>query len=800
MPLHRSTCLGLLLWTMALCVVSQIPYQLVWRGLSTFPYDAFTTFNPWFVGQLAELRAGEGLLALYQDEVPFDIWPSYFFTGVLRQLFILVQPNSAIGHALVQATHVVLMVPAVALLCRSFGVPWRYGAVGGLVFTLAGIHVSLAHHVLAHEALLYLVLTLFCIRTMLLNWEGFSTTHRIAIFALAGITTVSLVRVHHEAILYLIPLAAWALGHLVALHHRSGSGAAVRAVSAIACLAVLVAIASMPMLVTTYELSLVNKTAIDSYDQLGPYFSDSRAFFTSLVLPGFSGSNSAAMPGPFGFGQEATLSYVFLGTLTFPLMVVVLATWWRDRRRGAAATLAITLAIVIGYTLGAGSPVHRLLCEVFPFLVKIGHNYYGLHLLYLIAAFAVAEGLRILIEQRRYSLLVGIALAQFGLAAALFAQARANDGWGPQGSLADFVGVVAGDLRWHAAVVAALVLIALVTGVRIGGNSLYARTSARVGTVRLDRLVLVGLVSLIAVDMLRPIQTAHFLPNRQWVEWGTSALGGFNPSQEVRRFLTAQQRIQQRPLRVVPIFPKGGGWQGNALMATDMHLVGMPGDSGGNRYVEAWLSKGPDAIRLMEFMDRFGVDAVWVSRWGVDDWAAALTRSSLVKVYSSPYGGDVYMRSTVLDEDAVLDGGTLQLPWRDGDGEVVVEQGPVTRTWRFSLPAQLKQSKQPVHIRLPMMWHAGYGIEVGDTTVTGQRSADGTLLIVLPAEASASSATLVVRYPSLPVAIAVQLAAAVYVAMILVFGWASLLSLRKSAPRRTVSPREIGEPAFRRVP
>ena len=125
MRLPTPARLGLLLWMTTLCVVSQIPYQLVWQGLSTFPYDAFTTFNPWFVGQLAELRGGEGILALYQDEVPFDVWPSYVFTGIVRQLFAVVQANTAIGHALVQASHVVLMVPAIALLCRSLGVPWR---------------------------------------------------------------------------------------------------------------------------------------------------------------------------------------------------------------------------------------------------------------------------------------------------------------------------------------------------------------------------------------------------------------------------------------------------------------------------------------------------------------------------------------------------------------------------------------------------------------------------------------------------------------------------------------------------
>lgn len=790
-PLPRNTVLGLSLWTLALCIVSQLPYHLVWRGFSTIPYDAFTTFNPWFVGQLAELRAGEGLLGLYQDEVPFDVWPSYFFTGILRQLFALMQANTAIGHAIVQLVHVVLMLPAIALLCRSFGVPWRYGVVGGLVYTLAGIHVSLAHHVLSHEALLYLVLSVYCIREVILRWDGFVPARRVAMFALTGVVTISLVRVHHEAILYFIPLVAWTMGHLIVLRHRSGGAATIRAAAAIGGLAVVVAVASVPMLVATYELSLVNKTAIDSYQELGPYFSDPRAFFASLVLPGFAGGNATTLPAAFSFQQEVTLSYLFLGTLTLPLSVVVLGTWWRQGRKRSAAVLLVTLVIVAGYTIGAGSPIHRLLCTLFPFLIKIAHNYYGLHLLYLLAAFMVAEGARIVIEQGRYRFLAWVAAIQAGLVLFLARQARDAASWGLDGSLAEFSTAVANDVRWHIAVLAVLGVYALMASARLGGNTPLGHVSAWLGGKRCQWLALSVMTMLIAGDLLRPLEGAHFLPNAKWVEWGTSPLGGFIPSREVRGFLNAQQGNQRRPLRVVPIFPKGGGWQGNALMATDMHLVGMPGDSGGNRHIEAWLSKGPDVDRIVDFIDRFGVDAVWVSRWGVEDWAATLEASPLVKVFSSPYGGDVYMRLESNVELPVVKGDVLRLPWRHGDEQPIIEQGLVTRTWRFILPAVALGTSAPRQVRLPLMWHAAYGVQLGGDAITPQSSTDGTLLVAIPPRVEGEPVELVVRYPNLPIAALVVLAASTYMGLCVILCWSSLLLLRK---REQACPRIA--PAF----
>lgn len=771
------------MWTIAICIVSQLPYLLVWRGLSTFPYDAFTTFNPWFVGQLAELRAGEGVFAMYQDEVPFDVWPSYFFTGILRQLFALLQANSAIGHAVVQAVHALFLVPATALLSRSMGVPWRYGAVGGLVFALSGIHVSLAHHVLAHEALLYLVLSLYGTRELVLGWGRFNAARRLLAFGLSGVVLTSLVRVHHEAILYVIPLAMWAAGHLVVVHRRSGHREMLRTSGVLAGLGALIALASTPMLLTAYELSLINKTAIDSYQQLSPYFSDSRAFFAGLILPGFTGGNVATLPATYSFHQEATLSYVFLGALAIPLLTVVIGSWWQVGRRAAAVVLLSSIVVVVGYTIGAGSPIHRALCIVFPFLIKIGHNYYGLHLLYLLAAYVVAEGLRLVVEHSRYRLLALGGVVQLGLVSYFARAATPDAGWRLAGSMDDFARVVQGDVRWHIVVAVLLAFLVLAGGIRVRGRSALESLAGKAGTLRVQALVLLALTVLVAVDLLRPLASAHFVPDSRWVEWATSPLGGFNPSSEVRRFLNAQQSAVQRPLRVVPVFPKGGGWQGNALMVTDVHLVGMPGDSGGNRHVEAWLSQ-PDPARIAAFVDRFGIDVIWVARWGVDEWAAALAGSGLTKVFSSAYGGDVYMRPASLIPQASQ--GVHDMSWRLAESRATMEQGLVTRTWRFGVPAATDTHARVSVVRLPLMWHAGYGAVFdgqGEVAVATGIGADGTLQVTLPAQFRGQEGAIVVRYPNRPLAILVALAAAVYVAL-LVLALLGAVTLRRSASTR----------------
>ncbi len=782
----RATIVRLTLWTIVVCIISQIPYTLVWRGLSTFPYDAFTTFNPWFVGQLAELRAGEGLLSLYQDELPFDIWPSYFFVGFLRQMLFFLQANSASGHALVQALHAILLVPAVALLLRSFRIPWQYGVLGGLVFALSGIHVSLAHHVLAHEALLYLVLSLWALRELILGWMSQGRAGRTALFAFTGVITISLVRVHHEAILYLIPLACWALAHLLLLYRASGSRAAMKLVVVMAVLAVLVGIASVPMLVTAYEMSLVNKTMIASYDQLGPYFSDKRAFFLSLILPGFAGGTSRMLPMPFSFHQEATLSYVFFGTLTLPFLGVVLGSWWQSGRRRSALVVASTFLTLLGYTLGQGSPIHLVLCQMFPFLVSIGHNYYGFHLLYLLTAFAVAEGARIVVTERRVRLLAVLLWVQGSVISYFALQSVVAAGWGLDGSFAAFGRMLTRDVQWQSMLLVAMLAVLLVTRMPVRGATLSDRAGRLLGNHSGQWLPFLLIAGLIGADLLRPTLRAHFLPNPGWVAWVASPLGGFNPSVEIRAFLKAQQAHVERPLRIVPIFPRGGGWQANALMTTDMHLVGMPGDSGGNRYVEAWLSAEPQPTRIREFVDAFGVDAVWVSRWGVENWAEALrTAPGLRKVFSSPYGGDIYMRAA--NETAppyIVANGVLQFPWNFTRQQAVVDHGVVTRTWRFSIPASQPSAADGTQVRavrLPLMWHSGYGVQLADGRETRYlRDNDGRLMVPI---SNQSVGEIVVRYPSRPLAWLVVAAALVYGILVLTLLVAGAIRLREGVQR-----------------
>jgi hypothetical protein len=330
-------------------------------------------------------------------------------------------------------------------------------------------------------------------------------------------------------------------------------------------------------------------------------------------------------------------------------------------------------------------------------------------------------------------------------------------------------------------VLAVLVLLALLTFALPHGETVARRIRSRIGAGPFQTIALILLAVLVGGDMLRPVLSANFVPKETWISWAVGPLGGFNPSRDVRRFIEAEQAASQRPLRVVPIFPKGGGWQGNGLMVTEAHLVGMPGDTGGNRYVESWLSRPPSPKLVTEFVDRLGVDIVWVSRWGVDDWHRALeATTTLRKVYSSPYGGDVYIPRK--DGVAAVEArhGILEIPWTYTDDQVTVKKGPVTRIWRFSLPVPKTESQVSRQVELPLMWHAGYGVELSDgTPVTWQPSVDGRLLATLPYVPADEQVELVVRYPNQLLSAAVVLAAIIYVGLLALLILAGVALMRK---------------------
>lgn len=772
--------IGMILWTAFICALSQLPYRHVWCGKFTFVYDAYTTFSPWNISRLKDLRAGDGLLKIFQENLPSDVWPSYFFSGLLRQMAALVQPNTASAHAIVQALHALLLVPAVGLLFRSFGVPFRYGIVGGLVYALSGIHVSLSQHVLSHEALLYLVLSLWGLRELVLLAQDSPRGRRLGWAAFVGLMLASLVRVHHEAVLYVVPITAWVIMHLWQVGARDGLRTLPGRIGTLAVVGVLVAISAVPMLITAFEMSITNKTLIHRYDDLGPYFPHVRALLLGLSLHNFTGGAFPAMPAPFSFGQEITLSYVFAGSLSTALLTMFVATLLKNGRRREAWTIIITTVLLLGYTFGVGSPIHRALCTIFPFLVPIAHNYYGLHLLYLVTAFGVAGGIHLLAQGRGWSLftslqvLVTVAVLYFML------RASAQGGPGVQGSMADFEMALQLDSRWLTLCTVAVIACA------IGHWLLSRRVASRISPSMLGSVVLVALSGIVAVDLLKPAANAHFVPTQGWIAWERDPLGGFNPSKPVIEFFAGQPRRDGHAIRVLPIFPKPGGWQSNALLPQPVKLLHMPSDTGGNRVISARLDREPSTAAVRSLIGDFGVDAFWVSRWGMEPWAAVLAQSpDLALAKSAEYGGDVYFVDyTRVDTRQRASGNHWIVPWQDP--AMTSEQGLVARHWNFPLnPPQGEAGQARMSVQLPLMWHAAYAVEQGGRRLKFTTDDLGRLLAL---DVDLKGGPLAVQYPSRPLSMLVVVAALAYLVLLGAWlgsmGHAALVHWRpREAPR-----------------
>ena len=758
-------------WVLLFCLLSQVPYVLVWVGKSTFLYDAFTIFSPWNIARLEALRSGVGVFGIFQDNLPTDIWPSYFFSGVLRQFIALIQPNTAAAHAVVQAVHIALLVPAVALLFRSMGIPVRFGALGGLVFSLSGIHVSLTQHVTGSEALLYLVLALWAVRDLILNWHSRERRENVFWFAVTGIVLVSLVRVHHEAMLYVIPLAVWTSVHLAIVGRNVGSAAFVSCVLMLGGLAVFIAVCSAPMLLTAYEMSFVNKTLVYSYDQLGPYFHGRRLFILGLILPDITGSRLS--PGIFGFDQDSTLAYLFAGTLTIPLLVTVVVAWVQEGRWRRAVGLVATVGLVLGFTMGAGNPVHKLICTVFPFLTQIGHNYYGLHILYLLGAFAVAEGARILSSGRYLPQFVAVTVLVCVLVTNLLPDIPLPVKWGFVGDQLAFVASLHADLRWMWNITA--IAIAL-TAIFFWLGKSRPRIKA---AVSVNSAFFVGLSALISVDQLHPVMDAHFVPNHRWVTWVDDPMGGFNPSRSIVEYFNGHTDPAARSIRVLPLFIHDGGWQVNSLVPLNVHLLELPGDSAGNRFISAAIAKEPDRDVIHALIDDYGVEYFWVARWRMEKWVAALQSSDAVDlVFSAEYGGNVYRTRDEYIQRARIVGDTIHLPWR-GVADTV-DRGAVSREWRFAMPADRRD--RPMNVQLPLMWHAAFAVSLPDGTTVPYTQDDKGRVLIEHVDKTVES--IFVRYPNRWLSIFLGVSAGLYLSMV---GVAVIAGFRVLGVRRRPS-------------
>lgn len=760
-------------WVAFVCLLSQLPYRLVWQGKFTFVYDAFTTFSPWNVARLADLRHADGHLKLFQESLPGEIWPSYFFSGLLRQLAALVQSNTAIAHAQVQALHALLLVPATGLLFRSLGVRFRYAIVGGLVFSLSGINVSLTQHVLSYEALLYLVLSLWGLRELTRLGNSHDRTSLLLWSSFCAVMLTSLVRVHHEAMLYVIPIATWVVTHLWLSHTRQGLRSTLTKSIMLAATGLVVLLASVPMLTTAYEMSLTNKTLIQGYQDLHSYFPSMRIFLLGLSLPGFTGSVAPGTPTPFSFGQEATLSYVFAGSLSAALFAIVVVDRIAARRRAEAFWLVFSLVVLLGYTYGAGSPIHRVLCQIFPFLVDIAHNYYGLHLLYLLSAFGVAAGLQLLANGRYWPAFCAVQLIVLAMTMYFALRVQLDPASGLIGSLQEFGIALKHDSRWLA-ICSGLIMAAAISVLLIRRGSLQLLERP------LHVAAFAAVSMLVILDLLRPllgsgfVPNVHFVPNVSWVTWASDPLGGFRPSETIVNYLREHSDRPNGPLRVLPIYPKPGGWQSNALLPLDVKLLHLPGDSGGNRAISARLDTEPSPEVVRGLIADFGVNAFWVSRWGMEPWAQTLAQMpELEKAVSAEYGGDLYqVRPQALDlEPRKLGGNRWTLPWHAP--RPAAEQGLVTRRWSFAATSPTGDVAGKGVVELPLMWHAFYMVEQDGRRLEFSDNKDGRLLAhdIVP-----GAGPVTVRYPTPAISALVVMAALSYLGALAVL--MSCLALR----------------------
>ena len=760
-------------WIAFVCLMSQLPYRLVWQGKFTFVYDAFTTFSPWNVARLGDLRKADGLLSLFQESFPGEIWPSYFFSGFLRQLAALVQANTAIAHAQVQALHALLLVPATGLLFRSLGVRFRYGIVGGLVFSLSGINLSLAQHVLSYEALLYLVLSLWGLRELTRLGKDCDRTELFLWSSFCAVALTSLVRIHHEAMLYIIPISLWVAVHLWPSYSRHGLRLTLKKSIMLGTTGIVVLVASVPMLTTAYEMSLTNKTLIQGYQDLNPYFPSMRVFLLGLSLPGFTGSVFPSMPAPFSFGQEATLSYVFAGSLSAAFLAIVVFDRIVRRRRAEAFWLVFSLVMLLGYTYGAGSPIHRILCQIFPFLVDIAHNYYGLHLLYLLSAFGVAAGLQLLANGRYWPTFCAMQLLILAMTMYFALRVQLDPASGLIGSLQDFGIALKHDSRWLA-ICSGLILAA--TAVIL----LVRRSSLRLLERPVHVAAFVAVSMLVILDLLRPLLGAgfvpnvHFVPNASWVTWASDPLGGFRPSEPIVDYLREHADRTNGPLRVLPIYPKPGGWQSNALLPLNVKLLHQPGDSSGNRAISARLDTEPSPGVIRNLIADFGVNAFWVSRWGMEPWAQTLAQMpELEKTVSAEYGGDLYrVRPQALDlVPRTIGENHWALPWHAP--RAAAEQGLVTRHWSFASTAPAGAVAGTNTVELPLMWHAFFVVEQDGKRVEFSGNQDGRLVAH---DLAPGAGPVTVRYPTPAISTLVVMAALAYLGVLAVL--VSCLALR----------------------
>jgi hypothetical protein len=123
---------------------------------------------------------------------------------------------------------------------------------------------------------------------------------------------------------------------------------------------------------------------------------------------------------------------------------------------------------------------------------------------------------------------------------------------------------------------------------------------------------------------------------------------------------------------------------------------------------------------------------------------------------------------------AVFAPGPNEVPWGVTVSKLGMDEGLITRSWRFRTTPRL--IPQQGWISLPLMWHAGYAIDLPDGQPAQYgHDRDGRLMV----RAGGQRGEFVVRYPSAPLAWLVAAAASVYLGLLAMMLGAGATMIRR---------------------
>jgi hypothetical protein len=695
-----------------------------------------------------------------------EVIPAYMFTNFLRQVAAFILPNTFSVHAYLQAFHSIASIIMTSFLFRTMGIPVIFGLVGGVVFMNSGLHVALCQHTAGHEALFYLVASLLLIRVFALAFPGAPRARIILLYSASAVSLVSLFRWYHEAVHYALPIIFWTVFHFWIALRNGGRQHAIRLALAIIILGIIVLMCSVPMLLTAYEMSQVNKTTVSSYEQTGRFAAEGSLTFTALALPNVTAATSKGK-GLFSLGISPTLGYIYWGNLTLTMLIVLILKLLLAKRFSEFSLLGVATVLFLGFAYGAGSPIHYLITVVFPPIGMMRHNYYGFHLLYLLAGYCVARVLYELPKTDCKVILSSVAMSMlivFGLTVYLLSHRPT----GLLGSIEHFYRVLGTDATTF-----------------IAANILFGILSCTVSARRIGiqiRSGAMGLLSLLVIlNLVWPSLGQHFLPTHTIVPDWKQGNGALSPSAEIRKFV-ATHRSNIPTFREPRVLPLGVGWWGNSLYLS--HVASLnTSDTQGNRFILAMINNKttPSPEDLFNLATRIGIDYLWIGsstaadrRLNIDlkAWhAAAITSKHFKPVVRTEYLGTLYSFQPQVETSKGQR--TLGLEWFCTNHCIIKTEGWFSTRYKVDLCDCLRRRHEHrLQVSLPIMWLSQFEI----------RNEAGQPIHFYPNEYGAiqiedlgCSGSLTIEYPKHAVKLAIIVAVGTYGLIIIALASSLLL-------------------------